>query len=334
MNRWLAPVGELQRKLRRFHALTLSKLLMSAPPSPADADARRGFFAAFGAFFIWGLLPIYIHQLVPTPAVEIMAHRVIWACIFVFIYLAIRGETGKVWTALADGRARILLAASAVLITINWLVYVWAASNGHVVEASLGYFINPLVSVLLGVFVLKETLNRTQWFSVSLAALGVLWLTLQVGHPPWIALALALSFGAYGLIRKQVTVDSVAGLGVETLLIAPVMLLYLGYTLQAGTLSFGHHGLRMDVFLVLGGAITAIPLVLFAYGVRRVPLSTIGLLQYVGPTLQLLTGVLVFHEPFTQAQLVGFGLIWSALGVYALDGFWRSTRAKPVAAAA
>ncbi len=294
---------------------------MREPRSPADADARRGFFAAFGAFFIWGLLPIYIHQLVPTQAVEIMAHRVIWACVFVFTYLAIKGELDKVWAALADARARMRLAAS-------------AASNGHVVEASLGYFINPLVSVLLGVFVLKERLNRWQWFSVSLAALGVLWLTVQVGHPPWIALALALSFGLYGLIRKQVAVDSVAGLGVEVLLIAPVMLVYLAWQLQTGTMTFGHHSLRVDIFLILGGALTAIPLVLFAYGVRRIALSTIGILQYVGPTLQLLTAVLIFNEPFTHTQLIGFGLIWAALGVYAGEGLWRGRRARLNAALA
>lgn len=299
--------------------------------SAAETEARRGFFAALGSFFIWGLLPLYIHQLAPTPSVQIMAHRVIWACVFVFGYLAIKGEMYKVWTALRDARTRLLLASSAALVSVNWLVYVWAVSNGHVVESSLGYFINPLVSVLLGVFVLNEKLNRPQWIAVSLAALGVLWLTLQLGSPPWIAIALALSFGTYGLIRKQVVVDSVAGLGVETLLIAPVMLVYLAWTLHAGTFAFGTHGLTVDVLLVASGAITAIPLVLFAYGVRRVALSTVGILQYLGPSLQLLTGVFVFHEPFTQVQLIGFGLIWSALAVYAGEGLWRSRRAAVIA---
>ena len=304
---------------------------MTAPQSPTEAaaaDARSGFFAAFGAFLIWGLLPIYIHELAPTPPVQIMAHRVIWACLFVFVYLAIKSDVPKVWAALRDGKARLRLAASAVLITINWLVYVWAVSTGHVVEASLGYFINPLVSVLLGVFVLKESLNKPQWASVLLAALGVLWLTLNVGHLPWIAISLALSFGTYGLIRKQVAVDSVAGLAVETLLIAPIMLVYLAWTLHSGSFSFGQHGLKVDLLLVASGALTAIPLVLFAYGVRRVPLSAVGILQYVGPTLQLLTGVFLFHEPFTQIQLIGFGLIWAALLVYAAEGFWRGRRHK------
>ncbi len=302
--------------------------------TPQAADARRGFFAALAAFMIWGTLPIYIHQLAPTQALEIMAHRVIWACVFVFTYLAIKGQVGKVWAALGDPKARLRLAASAGLISINWLVYVWAASNGHVVEASLGYFITPLVSVLLGVFVLKERLSRWQWLAVSLAALGVLWLTLQVGRPPWIALALASSFGLYGLIRKQVAVESVIGLGVEVLLIAPVMLIFLAYQFASGSMTFAHHSLYVDVFLVLGGAITVIPLVLFAYGVRRTPLSTVGILQYVGSTLQLVTGVFYFHEPFTPVQAVGFGLIWTALVIYIGEGIGRGRRARLDAALA
>ncbi|MDP3857174.1 MAG: EamA family transporter RarD [Stagnimonas sp.] len=302
--------------------------------SAEEMETRRGFFAAMAAFFIWGLLPLYLHQLHDTPSVQIMAHRVVWACLFVFGYLAIRGELGKVWAALADPVARTRLAASAVLVSVNWLIYVWAVTSGHVIESSLGYFINPLVSVLLGVFVLKENLNRMQWLAVGIAALGVLWLTINVGRPPWIALALALSFGGYGLIRKKVAVDSVAGLGVETLLIAPLMLAWLLWCAQAGTLSFGQHGRLLDGLLIASGAVTAVPLVLFAYGVRRIPLSTVGLLQYLGPSLQLITGIFVFHESFTQTQLIGFGLIWSALAVYAGEGFWRSWRGRPTLAAA
>lgn len=302
--------------------------------SAEEVERRRGFLAALSAFFIWGLLPLYLKQLHDTPSVQIMAHRVVWACLFVFGYLAFKGELGKVRAALADRVARSRLAVSAVLVSLNWLIYVWAVTNGHVVESSLGYFINPLVSVLLGVFVLKERLNRMQWIAVGLAALGVLWLTLNVGRPPWIALALALSFGGYGLIRKKVAVDSVAGLGVETLLIAPFMLAWLFWCAQAGTLSFGHHDRLLDALLIASGAVTAVPLVAFAYGVRRIPLSTVGLLQYLGPTLQLITGIFVFHEPFTQTQLIGFGLIWSALAVYAGEGFWRSYRSRPSLAAA
>lgn len=302
--------------------------------SAEEMERRRGFLAAMSAFLIWGMLPLYLKQLHDTPSVQIMAHRVVWACLFVFAFLAIKGELGKVGAALRDRMARTRLAVSAVLVSLNWLIYVWAVTSGHVIESSLGYFINPLVSVLLGVFVLKESLNRGQWAAVGLAALGVLWLTVQVGRPPWIALALALSFGGYGLIRKKVAVDSVAGLGVETLLIAPFMLAWLLWCAQAGTLSFGHHDRLLDGLLIASGAVTAVPLVLFAYGVRRIPLSTVGLLQYLGPTLQLLTGIFVFHEPFTQTQAIGFGLIWAALVVYAGEGFWRSWRAKPALATA
>lgn len=302
--------------------------------SAEEMERRRGLLAAIGAFFIWGLLPLYLKQLHDTPSVQIMAHRVVWACLFVFGYLAIRGELGKVWAALADHGARLRLAGSAVLVSINWLIYVWAVTSGHVIESSLGYFINPLVSVLLGVFVLKESLNRAQWIAVGIAALGVLWLTVRSGRPPWIALALALSFGGYGLIRKRVVVDSVAGLGVETLLIAPLMLAWLLWCAQAGTLSFGHHDRLLDGLLIASGAVTAVPLVLFAYGVRRIPLSTVGLLQYLGPTLQLLTGIFVFHESFTATRAIGFGLIWAALVVYAAEGFWRSWRARPALATA
>lgn len=302
--------------------------------SAAEAETRRGFLASLSAFFIWGLLPLYLKQLHDTPAIQIMAHRVVWACLFVFAWLALRGELGKVWTALAHRGTRNYLAASAVIVSCNWLLYVWAVSNGHVVESSLGYFINPLFSVLLGVFVLKERLNRAQLAAVSLAALGVLWLTLQSGRPPWIALGLALSFGGYGLLRKKVAVDSVAGLGVETLLVAPAMLACLVWAAQTGSLSFGRHGVLLDALLIASGAVTAVPLVLFAYGVRRIPLSTVGLLQYLGPSLQLLTGIFVFHEPFTQSQAIGFGLIWSALAVYAGEGFWRSYRSRPALAEA
>jgi chloramphenicol-sensitive protein RarD len=300
--------------------------------SEAEQTYRRGFFAALGAFLIWGLLPFYIHLLAPTPSVQIMAHRVIWACVFVFTWLAIKGELHKVRAALADRRTAGLLAVTATLVSVNWLIYVWAVSNGHVIESSLGYFINPLVSVLMGVFILKERLNATQWFAVALAAGGVLWLTLQHGAPPWIALVLALTFGSYGLLRKQVAVDSVAGLGVETLLIAPVMLVYLGFTLHAGTFAWGQHGTAVDTLLVLSGAVTAVPLVLFAYGVRRIPLSTVGILQYLGPSLQFLTGLYFFHEPFTAVQAVGFALIWAALFVYAGEGLWRNRRARQAAA--
>ena len=299
-----------------------------------ESDARRGFTAAFAAFLTWGLLPLFIGLLKAAGAIEIMAHRVVWACLFVFAWIALRGELGKVGAVLRDRAMLAKLIVSAAMISCNWLLYVWAIGAGHVIETSLGYFINPLVSVLLGVFVLRERLTRAQWLAVAIAATGVVWLSLHVGRLPWIALSLAVSFGLYGLMRKMAVVDAVAGLGVETLLIAPLMLAYLGWAWHGGTLQFAQHGAPLAILLVASGVVTAVPLVLFAYGVRRVPLSTIGVMQYVAPTLQLLSGIFVFHETFAPAQAVGFAFIWAALIVYAGEGLWRARRLRPALAAA
>jgi len=305
------------------------------PSSPLIARLdRRGLLAAIGAFAIWGLLPLYLKLLHQAPVFQIMTHRVVWCCLFVFGWLGVRGELGHVTRALADGVTRLRLFASAVMITINWLTYVWAVGNGHVVEASLGYFINPLVSVLLGVLFLSEKLNPRQWIAVALAALGVAWLTWQVGRPPWIALTLAFSFGLYGFVRKTVVVDAVAGLAVETLLILPFALAWLLFEYGRGASVFGVVSWQLDALLVASGLLTAVPLVLFAFGVRRVPLTTIGLLQYMAPTLQLITALLVFKEPFTTVQAVGFGCIWLGLVVYAVDGVWRGRPAPALRVAA
>ncbi len=228
--------------------------------------------------------------------------------------------------ALANAATRRRLAASAVFISVNWLIYVWAVANGHVVDASLGYFINPLFSVVLGVFVLGERLNRAQWAAIMLATGGVLYLAVALGRPPWIALALAFSFGMYGLIRKVVAVEAVPGLATETLLLSPFALAFLVWCSVQGTGALGHSSTAVDALLVGSGLITAMPLALFAYGARRIPLSTVGLVQYIGPTLQFLLGVLVFHEPFPRARAVGFVMIWSALAIYAADGLWRRSR--------
>jgi chloramphenicol-sensitive protein RarD len=299
--------------------------------TPTRLD-RRGLLAAIGAFATWGLLPLYLKLLQQAPVFQIMTHRVVWCCLFVFGWLGFRGELRQVGRALGDAGTRLRLFASAIMITINWLTYVWAVGNGHVVESSLGYFINPLVSVLLGVFFLKESLNRQQWSAVALAALGVAWLTWQVGHPPWIALLLAVSFGLYGFVRKKVVVDAVAGLAVETVMILPFAVGWLVFEYLRGASVFGRVSLQLDLLLVASGLLTAVPLVLFAFGVRRVPLSTIGLLQYFAPSLQLLTALLVFKEPFTHVQAIGFGLIWLGLIVYAADGLWRGRPPRPVTA--
>jgi chloramphenicol-sensitive protein RarD len=301
----------------------------SKAPDASTAASGAGLAAAIAAFTIWGDMPVYLRPLQAVPALEIMAHRMVWCCLVVFAWLALRGELQSVRAALANGGLRLRLAASAILISINWLVYVWAVNHDHVVEASLGYFINPLFSVVLGVVVLRERLNRLQQCAVGLAVIGVLYLAVVAGRPPWIALALAASFGLYGLIRKVVAVDAVPGLATETLLLTPFATAWLLWLEWRGIGALGHASLHVNALLVGSGLITALPLALFSYGARRIPLSTVGLVQYIGPTLQFLAGVWLFHEPFTRERAVGFVFIWAALALYAIDGLWRNRRWRP-----
>jgi chloramphenicol-sensitive protein RarD len=295
-----------------------------AHPPPTTSGA--GLAAAITAFTIWGVLPLYLKPLQALSALEIMAHRIVWCCLLVFGWLALRGEVGAVRSALADRKVRTRLITTAALVSVNWLIYVWAIGNGHVIDASLGYFINPLFSVVLGVLVLHERLNRSQQVAVALAAAGVLYLAIVAGRPPWIALALAATFGLYGLIRKVVAVDAVAGLATETLLLAPFALGFLLWLESRGNGALGHAPAPINALLVGSGLVTALPLALFAYGARRIPLSTVGLVQYIGPTLQFLLGVWIFHEPFTRERSIGFVFIWAALVVYAADGLWRNRK--------
>lgn len=293
-----------------------------------SSDARRGLLAVIGAFFIWGGLPLYLRPLHGINALQIMSHRLVWCCLFVLGWLAARGALGSVRAALVNPATGLRLCASALLVSANWLIYVWAVGHDQVLEGSLGYFINPLVNVLFGVLLLSERLNRVQWTAVAFAAAGVAYLTWLSGAPPWIALSLALSFSGYGLIRKTVAVDAVTGLGAETLLLSPLGLGYLIWSELHGHGVFGHAGRFIDGWLALGGLVTAVPLALFAYGARRIPYSTVGVCQYLGPTLQLLTGVLLFREPFTLARAGGFILIWTALVMYAGDGLLRGQRER------
>lgn len=304
-----------------------------ASPQETDSKAREtparsggGLAAAVTAFTIWGVLPLYLRPLTHLPATEIMAHRIVWCCLLALAWLAARRELGAVRAALANRGTRLRLAASAALISVNWLLYVWAVTHGHVIDSSLGYFINPLFSVVLGVMVLGERLNGVQKCAVALAALGVSYLAIVAGRPPWIALCLAASFGLYGLTRKVVAVEAVPGLATETLMLAPFAAGFLVWLHLAGTGAFGEASPRMNALLLGSGLVTALPLALFAYGARRIPLSTVGLVQYIGPTLQFLVGLWVFREPFDVQRGVGFAFIWSALAVYAGDGLWRNRR--------
>jgi chloramphenicol-sensitive protein RarD len=286
---------------------------------------NAGLLYAALAFAIWGVFPLYIHQLASVSPIEIVLHRSAWSLVFVLGVLAALRRwawIGEVWR---EPRRILIFGASALLLAINWLVYVYAVNSHRVVDASLGYFINPLVNVMLGVLVLHERLRRPQWAAVAMAAAGVLWLTLLTGTLPWIALVLAFSFGTYGLLRKTASLGALEGLALETFLLAPLVLPWLvWWTWQhGGALTRGDPVLTF--WLVAAGPLTALPLLLFAAGARRLPLATVGLMQYLGPSIQLALGIWVFHEPFDARRLIGFALIWSALAVYSLDG-WRMSR--------
>ena len=288
---------------------------------------REGLIAATAAYLIWGLFPLYWRLLQAVPSTQIMAHRIVWSAAFVAIWLALR--EGWAWLRTLSPRLLTLLAASSVLIACNWWLYIWAVNAGHVVDASLGYYINPLLSVVLGVGFLHERLGRWQWLAVALAAASVVWLGWQAGQVPYVALGIAASFGGYGLIRKVAVVPAVQGLAVETAILFVPALVYLLFVETQGRGAFGHIARFDDLWLVLGGLVTAFPLALFAHGARRVPLSVIGFLQYLTPTMQVVIGVLLYHEAF-GARAPGFAGIWAALAIFTLDGLLRSRRAAPI----
>jgi len=282
-------------------------------------ERRAGVAAGLGAYLLWGVFPLYFPLLEPAGGLEIVAHRVAWSLLFIALLLSVRRGWSQVRSTVADRRALLVLAAAAVLIAVNWLVYVYAVNSGHVVEASLGYFINPLVSVLLGVVVFRERLRRLQWVAVAIAVVAVLVLTVDYGHPPWISLALATSFGLYGLMKKLVRVEAAPGLFVETAVVFLPALLVIGLLESDGEAAFAHAGVGHALLLVSSGLATAVPLLLFAAATRRVPLSTVGLLQYVTPLIQLSIGVFVYDEPMPPARLAGFAIVWLALTVFTVD---------------
>jgi chloramphenicol-sensitive protein RarD len=300
-------------------------------PHPTTKPADKGFLAALGAFGIWGLFPLYFHPLRDVPAVQVIAHRIVWSCLFVLAWIAIRREMSSLRTTLLDKSVVWRLAVSATLITVNWLIYVWGVTHGHVIETSLGYFIGPLVNVVLGVGLLSERLSPPQWIAVSLAVAGVAYLTVMTGSLPWIALSLAFSFATYGLIRKVLKVESLPGLATETLLLAPFAAAYLLWCESVGVGALGHAAPLVNTLLIGSGPVTAVALFLFAYGTRLLPYSTVGVLQYITPTLQFICGVFLLHEPFEKARLVGFVIIWAALLLYAGEGFRLSNRRRAAA---
>jgi chloramphenicol-sensitive protein RarD len=282
-------------------------------------ERRRGVLSGLGAYALWGLFPLYFPLLEPASGLEIVAHRVLWSLLFVGLLLVALRRWSLVRAAVTDRRTVLVLAAAAVLIAANWLIFVYGVNSGHVVETSLGYFINPLVSVVLGVVGFSERLRPLQWTAVGIAAVAVAVLTVDYGRPPWIALSLALTFGLYGLMKKLVKVEAAPGLFVETALVAVPAAVVLAVLHQGGEGTFGQVGAAHSLLLVSAGAATAIPLLLFAAAARRIPLSTVGLLQYLTPLMQLSIGVFVYDEPMPPVRLAGFAIVWLALGVFTVD---------------
>ena len=290
------------------------------------SEIRRGYLLGIAAWAIWGFFPLYWTLLEPAGAVEILAHRVVWSMVTMAIALVVLRRWGSLRATVANRRRLALLAVAAVLISVNWGTYIYGVVSNHVVETSLGYFINPLVSVLIGVLVLGERLRRVQWFAVALAGVAVLGLTFEYGRPPWIALALAFSFGAYGLAKKKADAGAVESLIVETAIIAPFALAYVALLVGNGTSTFGGNGAAHVVLLAGTGIVTVIPLLCFGGAATRIPLSTLGLLQYLTPTMQFLLGILVFREPMPPARWAGFALIWLALVIFTVDSLRNRRR--------
>jgi chloramphenicol-sensitive protein RarD len=291
---------------------------------------QAGVVYATLAFTWWGLFPLYFRIVTTVPAPQILAHRVVWCLVFLAAVLTARGQWGWLRQVLRQPKVLAAFVASALLIGANWLVYIWAVNHGHVIEASLGYFITPLVNVLLGMTLLHERLRRAQWVALTIATVGVLWLTVQAGRPPWIALSLAISFGSYGLLRKIAVLGALEGLTLETLLLTPLALFVLGLATLDGNASFPAPDALTNIWMIALGPITAVPLLLFAAGARRLSMATLGIVQYLGPSIQFVLGVWVFNEPFTAARSVGFAFIWVALVIYTIDG-WRVSRRVVVA---
>ncbi|MGQ0659921.1 EamA family transporter RarD [Sphingosinicella sp.] len=293
--------------------------------SDAQARTRAGLLLGIGAYLIWGLMPLYFRLIAQVPAAEIVAHRVVWSLLFLTALIALRRGWKAVRAAL-ERRSLAILIATALLIGVNWLVFTWAATHGHVVAASLGYYLNPLVNILLGVLLLKERLSRAQIAATALAAVGVAVLAFGAGAGTglWISLSLAASFALYGFLRKIAPAGALEGLTVETALMAPLALGWIAAMQASGTAGFTAHGPAITTLVALGGVITSVPLLLFTGAARRLPYSTLGFLQYIAPTLQFLIGVF-YGEPLTTAHLICFGAIWTALALVAIDG-WRAAR--------
>jgi len=294
----------------------------------SSSRVKQGIAAGFLAYTLWGLLPGYWKALQVVSPLEILCHRTIWSFLFLLLVLAARRQWAWVGEVRTNRKTLWLSLGSACLLSLNWLAYIWAVNSGHVVDSSLGYFVTPLVNIVLGVLFLRERLRVWQTVAVSFAAAGVLWLTVGYGVFPWIALSLAITFGFYGLMRKVSPLQSLEGLSLETAALSLPAIAYLAYLQVSGGLAFGHAGASTTLLLAGTGVVTALPLLLFAHAARQVKLATMGILQYISPTFQFCLGVLVYGEPFTAARLWGFAPIWLALIIYSLESMREERRRR------
>ncbi|HEY9566397.1 MAG TPA: EamA family transporter RarD [Nocardioides sp.] len=304
---------------------------MSRPPR---SESQKGFLLGVAAYGIWGAFPLYWPLLEPAGAVEILAHRVVWSMLTMAILIFVVGRTRQLRDIWRSPRTKRLLTLGSVVIAINWGTYIWGVNNGHVVEASLGYFINPLVTMLMGVLVFRERLRAMQWFAVSIATAAVIVLTLAYGRLPWVALILAFSFGTYGLAKKQANTGAVESLTWETIVLSPIALGYVVFLVATGNSEFGTNGPGHAAILMTAGLITAVPLICFGAAATRLPMVTLGLLQYLAPILQFALGVLLFHEDMPLGRWIGFGLVWIALVIFTVESVNHRRRQLRIAAEA
>jgi chloramphenicol-sensitive protein RarD len=288
---------------------------------------KKGVWYALGAYVFWGLFPIYWKLLADIPAVQLLGHRIAWS-FFLLIIIVLIARQGKVFWKALNPRVVLIYSAAAVLIALNWLTYVWAVGAGYIVETSLGYFINPLLSVFLGVIFLRERLRPLQWLPIGLAATGVLYLTFAYGSLPWVALTLAVTFGLYGLVKKIAPLGALHGLTLETGILFLPAVIFLMLSESSGTGAFLHSPTYQNMMLVSAGLVTVVPLILFASAAQRIPLSLMGILQYINPTMQFLLGVLVYKEPFDHHRLIGFAVVWVALILFGLEGTLTRNRTR------
>jgi chloramphenicol-sensitive protein RarD len=292
------------------------------PKLPSHPDAARGALAAAGGFLFWGLVPVYWKQMQSVSAFELIAHRIVWSLVFLLGVIAWQGRFAGLWDSFRSRRLLGLNLLSSVLLTANWTVYVWAVNHGHVIESSLGYFLVPLVNVSLGFLLFHERLRPLQWLAIGCAALGVGLLLVRLGHAPWIGLSIAGTWAGYGLLKKKSALGAITGLTVETLLLFPLAAGALLWWHHTGAGALGRVDARLHLYVLSVGVITALPLLMFAYGAQRIRLTTLGLLQYLAPSAQFLIGLLVYHEPFDSDRLLAYGVIWGGLALYSADSFW------------